>query len=569
MEIGATEKAEKRSSSFELAIGVLAAVISTLLYVSCFPPFDVAEAAYVFALPFLIWCFFKPRWKIYLLCAFLASWVSWFMILIWLRHIHPPWGWLATALLALLMTIAPLAWLSFVRWGLPRVINGAAWQRIIMMFGLAGFWILLEWLRSWLFTGFPWLPLSASQWQTPAMLQLAAWTGHYGISFVLIFLNLGLVFYGRSLVRQVKRRVQPKEPKPETESARRRFDTMGQNAKPLFGGLKFAFCPEFYLSLGMLMFCFSLYIFGFKERSEREPMFRAAAVQPWIPATLKWDPDQARNNLDILERQTEIAALLDPDVILWPEAATPFPILDNRDDGMLRWTERLVNTIDTNLLCGNLAILDGDLFNGVFWVRPEKGIFDEFYLKRHPVPFGEYTPFRDYLPFLDKVVPLANDIIAAEDATVIPIELNGQSWPVGFLICNEDIYPSLAREMALEGASWILVVTNDAWYGTEGGAYQHAANSVLRAVETRLPVVRCGNHGWTGWIDEFGQIRYVLTNGEGSIYFQGAGPMNLTRSTSLVGKQSFYVKHGDWFVALCGVFFIAAIIVSRLRAQKI
>ncbi len=105
----------------------------------------------------------------------------------------------------------------------------------------------------------------------------------------------------------------------------------------------------------------------------------------------------------------------------------------------------------------------------------------------------------------------------------------------------------------LAGSDVLVVLTNDAWYGEGGAAYQHAAHAVLRAVETRRPVLRCGNGGWSGWIDEFGGIRYALTNEDGSVYFRGTGVADVTRDSRWVGRNSFYVEHGDWFVPVCAV----------------
>ena len=102
--------------------------------------------------------------------------------------------------------------------------------------------------------------------------------------------------------------------------------------------------------------------------------------------------------------------------------------------------------------------------------------------------------------------------------------------PVGVLICYEDIFPALARENTLAGADVLAVLTNNAWYGEGGAAYQHAAHSVLRAVENRRPVVRCGNGGWSGWIDEYGNIRDTLRDENGTIYFRGHGHECLARS---------------------------------------
>ena len=78
----------------------------------------------------------------------------------------------------------------------------------------------------------------------------------------------------------------------------------------------------------------------------------------------------------------------------------------------------------------------------------------------------------------------------------------------------------------------------------------------MRAVETRRPVVRCGNGGWSGWIDEFGSIRANLTNEEGSIFYRGSRVLSVTRDSRLIGQRSFYVEHGDWFVLACAAVFL-------------
>jgi len=119
------------------------------------------------------------------------------------------------------------------------------------------------------------------------------------------------------------------------------------------------------------------------------------------------------------------------------------------------------------------------------------------------------------------------------------------------LICYEDIFSNLARESAVSGAEVLAVLTNDAWYGEGGAAYQHAAHSVLRAVETRRPVVRCGNGGWSGWIDEYGNIRVTVKNGADSVYFRGSDTLNITRDVQWRDRQSFYALHGDWFLLVC------------------
>ena len=74
---------------------------------------------------------------------------------------------------------------------------------------------------------------------------------------------------------------------------------------------------------------------------------------------------------------------------------------------------------------------------------------------------------------------------------------------------------------------------------------------MLRAVETRRPVLRCGNAGWSGWIDEFGTVRAALADERGTIYYRGTQTVSVTRDSRWIGRKSFYVEHGDWFVLVC------------------
>jgi apolipoprotein N-acyltransferase len=139
----------------------------------------------------------------------------------------------------------------------------------------------------------------------------------------------------------------------------------------------------------------------------------------------------------------------------------------------------------------------------------------------------------------------------------------GRTFMAGALVCYEDVFPELAREHALAGADVMIVVTNDAWYGREAGAYQHAAHSALLAAATGLPVIRCGNAGWSGSIDALGRARPVLV--DGSVYFRGARltePVSLPRTRP---EPTPWVRHGDWAVGLGGLLFALAYVWRRRR----
>ena len=202
-------------------------------------------------------------------------------------------------------------------------------------------------------------------------------------------------------------------------------------------------------------------------------------------------------------------------------------------------------------------------YNAAYVVDPQLGVQTAYYAKRRLVQFGEYIPLRPVFGWIGKFTPLGDDFSPGTDASPLLVPLREGSTPFGVLICYEDVFPELGREEVLAGADALVVVTNDAWYGEGAAAYQHAAHSVLLAVETRRPVLRCGNAGWSGWIDEFGNEGMVLRDDKGSVYFRGTATADVTRDRRWVGRESFYVVHGDWFVVVCACMaFMGAVLLG-------
>jgi apolipoprotein N-acyltransferase len=292
---------------------------------------------------------------------------------------------------------------------------------------------------------------------------------------------------------------------------------------------------------------------------QRRPLACVTFVQPYIPQGEKWDQSRATEILRTIERVTFAAADAGAsDFIVWPEAVTPWAL--KRDLNVASWLETVSTRTGRPLLLGSIAVepagaVDEQWFNGAYVVDPVKGLQYPGYAKRKLVPFGEYIPLRPVFGWISKFVPIGGDFQRGISARPLrlPAAGRGNTVPVGLLICYEDNFPALARENALEGAELLAVLTNNAWFGEGGAAYQHAAHSVLRAVETRRPVLRCGNGGWSGWIDEFGYIRATLTDENGSVYFRGSATHTITRDLRWRDRQSFYTQHGDWFLVVCAV----------------
>jgi apolipoprotein N-acyltransferase len=525
-------------ASFSLKYwGAFAGLMSALLWVLSIPPFEFAEAAYIAFVPLFLWLHARPSRRLFWCVAIATGWASWFTILIWLRHVT----WFGTFALSGVLGLIFAVWLCFVRVLLPRLAGRSVVYRLLSYAGIAGAWVVLEWARTWLLWGFPWAPLSLSQWQRPVLLQISAWSGAYGVSFLLIFFNLCV-----------------------TQTLRHRII---RREKKMWTGW---FSPDLYVGMGMVGFCIYVFFSSLPQPGSSQQMFSAAVVQPYIAPELKWDTQRELENLEILERQTRFVASLQSDVILWPEAATPWPIMGAPE--MQVRVERLVNEIGRPILMGNLAEdrEAGEWRNGAFLVEPETGLSSQFYTKRELVPFGEYVP--PALGFIDKVVPIAGSFIPGTGPELIDLTLGDRSYRVGSLVCYEDVFPRLARSSAQAGADFFFVATNNAWYGEEGGAEQHAAHSVLRAVENRRPVVRAGNGGWSGWIDSYGTVREVLMDEKGSIYFRGGGSYNVFQFSEWTRQQSYYTRHGDWFVVLSAsfvflAFFLGSICPGRIRGK--
>ncbi|MBO5254428.1 MAG: apolipoprotein N-acyltransferase, partial [Opitutales bacterium] len=391
----------------------IASALSFVLYAFAFEPNGIAELAYIFAIPAIIACkilfvenkeyrkislacvrtqnekskkfygqildkFSKVK-KAYLLTTFVCSYLAWIWLLIWLRHVYPPSGWIGVVLLPLAVsTLFIFPWFALLPILLPSSEEDAI-TRLIKLAGLASIWVLLEWIRTWLFTGFPWLLLANSQWTRIAVIQSASWGGVWIVSFMLIFFNLATAEYLYKLYAL-------------------------QKAKFIKQDCKLSkITPEFYVALLLVMSGVWTYVANLPRAENEKVLFKAGLVQTDFAGILKWSDNLASENLAVIRTLSEGLADTGVDIILLPEAATPprFPI---NYPLMKNWIETLAKDIKTPLLTGNMTydVKTASAQNGAFFVSETKGISPQFYAKKHLVPFGEYVPKLFW--FLDKVV---------------------------------------------------------------------------------------------------------------------------------------------------------------------
>lgn len=176
-------------------------------------------------------------------------------------------------------------------------------------------------------------------------------------------------------------------------------------------------------------------------------------------------------------------------------------------------------------------------FNSAYLIAPGKKEMQK-YDKAHLVPYGEYVPFKKWLPFLDKIVAQVGDFRAGKKGRTLIWEKGA----LGIQICYEIIFPNLSRAMAKNGAVLLVNITNDAWFGTTSGPFQHFSMTIFRAVENRRSLARSANTGISGFVDPVGRILEATELNQDAV---------VTADLPLLRRKSFYTRFGDLFAQVC------------------
>ena len=391
--------------------------------------------------------------------------------------------------------------------------------RVLLFFPVM--WVGFEYLRSFLFTGFPWALLGYSQLPRLQLIQLSDMVGVYGVSALVatanaaLFLGALAIFGGSWQSRPV-------------------------TARLAIGGIAAA--------AGLIALAWGyggLRIAEIDRLAARAPTVRVALIQGNIEQSQKWDPAFQAATIEKYVRLSLSTRELRPDLIVWPESAAPFYFL--REVPPTRMLLEGVAAADTYFLIGAPAFEpQGPVvayYNRAYLLGPGGRVLGH-YDKSHLVPFGEYTPFKEYLPFLGKIVEHVGDFAAGPKGRV----LDWGKKRLGIQICYEIIFPQLSRQLAQNGARLLITITNDAWYGTTAGPYQHFSLAALRAVENRRALVRAANTGISGFIDPVGRV-FDPT----ALMVEAA----VTRPLPLLETETLYTRHGDLFAAGCLAISIA------------
>lgn len=474
------------------------------------PPFFILPA--VFFLGLTVWRVIHANSRFEAAGIFGTAGLGWFLAsTFWVSHaliVSTPSLWFLTPLVALALAIILAAFWA-VAAAASWLPNQSCVVRLLCLIAIFG---VIEWSRGFVASGFPWSLMGGIFAIHLSSLQMASIIGVYGLT---------LLAFGFAV-----------SPLLWVLSARR-------------------------LALILLM----LPVFGTlwgNVRLDSQPAASATTVsvvrlvQPAVPQHDKWNRQK---------RPAHLASLIDlsqagankPDFVIWPETA--FAGLPSQNRLLLVDTVRAAMHPNGFLLTGVPRINSDDRPLNSAFLFDHKAVLRGVYDKRHLVPFGEYVPFRSWLPFLDNVAGPV-DFVAGEHNNLIVVPQIGL---VQTLICYEVIFSG--QVITSPNRPDLMVnITNDAWFGTTVGPWQHLYHSQMRAVEEGIPLLRAANTGISAAFDGFGRQLGSIALGDRA-YLDIAVPSVLT--------APIFARFGNTgLFALCVVVFGVAVVLHRRPRQK-
>ncbi len=507
------------------ASGVRLAALAGLLAWLASPPFAIWPLAWIALAPLVLAVTHAARLRQALWRGYVFGGIYFGACCYWVGTTVQAWtrsqiGWLVWLGLTLIMASFYALW-GGAAWWLQRRTSGGG--RVV---ALTAAWVVMEWTRTLGALTMPWTQFSYTQYRFLPVLQIADTTGAYGVSFLLVLVNVSLAAWWIERKRQTLNR------------ARYLWASLTLVGLTCLYGAARLIPPD--IGPQIVVTALQTGEDPFLEREDRFSILRQIAAMTEAAAAQAPTP---------------------PDLYLWPETAAPKDAL----------TEPLTRQTLTALAERNrAAILIGSQLNdtttrittNTALLFLPNGATPQRYDKEQLVTFGEFIPYRAQLPS----AIIASFHLDAPDltpgATVNPLRFTtatGQAVAVGPFICYEAMYPYYARAMTSNGADLLVSPSNDAWFHSQGASEQQLAATVLRGIENRREVVRASTWGVTGALDSKGRITRRAP-------FQTV--TSLTARVRLQTGRTLYTRFGDWFVALCGVGLIAAVTKEAKEAKE-
>jgi len=321
----------------------------------------------------------------------------------------------------------------------------------VLIYSIA--WIFIEWLTTWVFTGFPWMLIGYSAGFSNIISQMASLCGVIGISFIL-FNIAGTFYYIWNHDGILKKH-------------------------------------DIYYAMSMLGLVLLFGIVRLETHPTKFLDIQVRIIQPSIAQSDKWDRDIFWKNLGSHKQASLVKTGMKPDIILWSEAAVTAPIQLPIIRKYLNDVAKISNAI---LITGGVSEIDSKNYTSANAIDPSGKMMFEYH-KEHLVPFGEYVPWKDFLP-IKKLTAGFEDYTPGRGVKTFVLELKKHR-------CYESVF---ASEVQAEDVDLLLNLTNNAWYGDSAGPYQHFYIGKFRAIENGIPMITAANNGISGVIDPIGRI---------------------------------------------------------------
>ena len=536
MEDTPTESLLKRYQHWILA------VLSALLLFLSFPNLNLFPFAWVAMVPFFIALTRATDWKKAFWIGYLTGFLFFAGLLPAILLLYPYANIFATMVgYLLLVGYTALYFAAF------AVLMRFAPRRSNVLFSLSAacIWTALEWVRSWMITGFPWGSIGYSQWNNLPGIQIASLVGVHGISFVIMLFNAGIA-------------------------------TLLCNRHQWRQEIRAALLP-----LTLTIFCFGYGIFQLQNADSLDQgtnattqtnveTLKVALIPGNISQLQKWDLRQFPKILQRYIGLTHKASREGPELIVWPETATRSRALTGEWPTYYRRFSQMLRDIGIPILLGtankgetdkaigqfskNAKKEKEEIYNRVLSISPD-GKIHGAYAKMHLVPFGEYVPLAhllpDFIPNFIQFEPFAH----GKTVNLLPVfdvknKTNTRKIEVGASICFESVFPDEFRSPVKMGARVMGIFTNDAWFKGTAFPELHLSMAPFRAIENRIAVFRCANGGFTCVVDKFGRITTPMITPDTT---QEILIASVPLLSSTEHKQTLYTRYGDWFPILCAL----------------
>lgn len=385
----------------------------------------------------------------------------------------------------------------------PALVGMLAKRSGVLLWTAPVWWALSDWVRSWIFTGFPWLTLGYAQAPDSPLTGFLPIVGVYGVSALTAMLAVGL------------------------------YQLAGEKRQRIAGLL---------LSVGLLVTGGLLSLITW-SRPVGQPI-EAALLQGNISQTIKWSPEHAQQTL---QQYLDMVRQTSAKLIVLPETALPM-LSSQLDPAYVALLQQHAQTHQADILLGVVEARQGQFYNSAISLGRSPV---QAYSKSHLVPFGEYIPLKSVFGWIYRDLlnmPLSD---LSRGTSRQPLLIAGQK--VGVNICYEDVFGEEIAQQ-LPQAELLVNISNDAWYGQSFAADQHRQFSQVRAIETGRMVLRSTNTGATVIIDPQGRLLQAAPHDVAVI---------LTGQVQSYQGTTPYVRWGNWVFLVMSVAVLLVVAFRR------